>query len=46
MDTDKSDTSVVAKTIARRLCVPRDMGALSGAFLRGVLAMIADILDR
>jgi len=43
---DKYDASVAARTIARRLCIPRDMGALSGTFLRGVLSMVATSLEK
>jgi len=43
---DKDDASVAARTIARRLCIPRDMGALSGTFLRGALSMVATSLEK
>ena len=43
---DKDDASVAARTIARRLCIPRDMGALSGTFLRGALSMVATSLQK
>merc|ERR1712157_261822 len=42
---NKKETSLAARTVARRLCVPRDMGRLSGAFLRGVLSMVATALE-
>ena len=38
--------SLVARTVAKRLCVPRDMGAPSAAILRSVLCTIANRLDK
>ena len=37
--------ALVARTVAKRLCVPRDMGAPSAAILRSVLCTVANRLD-
>mmetsp|Transcript_13709 Transcript_13709/g.38585 ORF Transcript_13709/g.38585 Transcript_13709/m.38585 type:complete len:546 (-) Transcript_13709:293-1930(-) len=37
--------ALALRTVAKRLCVPRDMGAPSAALLRGVLATVADDLS-
>lgn len=39
---DAADTSQALRTVARRLCVPRDMGAPSAAILRKTLVEVAD----
>ena len=36
--------ALALKTVAKRLCVPRDMGAPSAALLRGILNTVADNL--
>jgi glutathione S-transferase len=43
--TDKDEGALALRTVANRLCVPRDMGAPSAAILRGVLSIVADRLD-
>jgi len=42
---DVSEGALVARTVACRLCVPRDMSAPAAAVLRGVLAVVADRLE-
>ena len=37
--------ALALRTVAKRLCVPRDMGAPSAALLRGILSTVADDLD-
>ena len=39
------DAATAARTIASRLCVPRDMSAPAASMLRAVLAIIADRLE-
>jgi 16S rRNA (guanine1516-N2)-methyltransferase len=42
---DKKEGTLVLRTVATRLCVPRDMGAPSASIFRGVLSTIADRLE-
>eukprot|EP00536_Pseudo-nitzschia_multiseries_P016503 jgi/Psemu1/221512/e_gw1.1135.3.1 len=44
-DSHTAQGALALKTVAKRLCVPRDMGAPSAALLRGVLATVADDLS-
>ena len=39
------DGALAAKTVASRLCVPRDMSAPAAAVLRGVLSIVANRLE-
>jgi len=39
------DGASAARTVAARLCVPRDMGAPAASILRAVLAIVADRLE-
>ena len=41
----REDAARAARTVAARLCVPRDMGAPAASVLRAVLAIVADRLD-
>jgi glutathione S-transferase len=41
----RTQGAVALKTVATRLCVPRDMGAPSAAMLREVLSIVAESLD-
>jgi len=41
----RRDAALAAKTVASRLCVPRDMSANAASVLRGTLAGIADRLE-
>lgn len=41
----RKDAALAAKTVASRLCVPRDMSADAASVLRGTLAVIADQLE-
>ena len=43
--TDTVEGALVARTVACRLCAPRDMSAPAAALLRGVLATIANRFD-
>lgn len=43
--TDTGEGALVARTVACRLCAPRDMSAPAAALLRGVLATVASRLD-
>ena len=36
---DKDDACVATRNVARRLCIPRDMGSLIRTFFRGALSM-------
>ena len=42
---EKTQGALALRTVAKRLCVPRDMGAPSAALLRGILATVADDLS-
>jgi len=42
---ERADAAVAARTIAARLCVPRDMGGPAARILRGTLAIVADRLE-
>lgn len=42
----RTAAALAARTVAKRLCVPRDMGAPSARVLRGVLATLADRLEK
>ena len=42
---ERADAIVAARTVAARLCVPRDMGTPAAKVLRGTLAIVADRLD-
>jgi len=44
-DGDKSDMAQAARTVASRLCVPRDMSAPAAKVLRTVLLAVAEKLD-
>ena len=39
------DGALAAKTVASRLCVPRDMSAPAAAVLRGILSIVANRLE-
>jgi len=41
----RAEAALAARTVASRLCAPRDMGAPAARLLRGVLAIAADRLD-
>jgi len=43
-DEDKLDAALAAKTVASRLCVPRDMSAPAAKILRAVLTIVAERL--
>jgi glutathione S-transferase len=42
---ERADAAAAARTVAARLCVPRDMGGPAAKILRGTLAIIANRLD-
>jgi glutathione S-transferase len=42
---DSSEGALVARTVASRLCVPRDMGAPAAGVLRACLSIVADRLE-
>lgn len=42
---DAIQGALALRTVAKRLCVPRDMGAPSAALLRGILCTVADDLE-
>lgn len=42
---ERADAIIAARTVAARLCVPRDMGGPAAKVLRGTLAIVADRLD-
>ena len=42
---ERADAAVAARTVAARLCVPRDMGAPAAKVLRVILAIVADRLE-
>ena len=41
-ESERTQGALALKTVATRLCVPRDMGAPSAALLRGVLNTVAE----
>lgn len=43
---DPAEGALALRTVATRLCVPRDMGTPAALILRGVLCVVADRLER